>query len=897
MGGGPYSTPNLPPMRRRALAVVLATAIAVVSLAGAALLAEDAPPSAPRHGAGLTTASPAVVHAQNVKTCGSLTTCKATTPINTVAYSSLYVVVSALSGSQPTAVYDNGHGFNFGSGVTGSPIASSVQGTSESVWVYRSDNVSVVSSEEITVNFSASTTYVIGTIDVANDTTSSLDAAGTGTSSTGATSVTASCTATVTNDYVLVGLGLGAAKTVTASGSATVLQTGGAQTDLVEQGAASGSISLGGTWTGSTGDAAVAVCIKSSLVPAAPTSLAAGTVTTTTIPLTWTHAIGPSVNVTLYQATYASGACGSYSGSSITAATGHTVTGLTSGTAYCFYITQWNSTGQGAASNVLTDVQTANVPAAATGLTVAAVSGSTTSLLASWSLPTKDTGIVNETVYVTSGSSCAGGPTTASIGLAQTYITGGLAAGTTYGTTVQIWNATGGSVQTPCVTAQTNAVPSAPTGLGVTATTTTTVGLAWTNPSGSLVNDTVDYGATCGTWIAQLSTGGAASSFTVTGLAPFTSYCFEVGAWTAGAEGALSSSQTDTTLTVVPGAPTSLSASPASTSSLTLTWTNPTISSGNLENNTVYYATSCASLTSKVSVGSAVQTYTLTGLSAATTYCIRVSAWTQAGEGARSNFANGTTDGGVPSAPTSLAYVSASRTSITLSWTNPGGSLVNDTLYWKAGSSCSTGATGISASVATTYTVGSLTAGTEYCFTVSAWSNGGQSADASAVTGFTQGATPPSPTGLVTFSIGTTWANIGWTNPSGYTLFNDTVYWKSSTCGPSWPNSHSAGAVTVAYNITGLTASSTYCVTVTAWDNQSAYSQPLFLNTSATASSGSAGPCPGGCPAGNLPAVQDSDSSALLVLVLSAGFIGILAAAALVLGGKRSRRPSRRRGR
>jgi Fibronectin type III domain len=616
--------------------------------------------------------------------------------------------------------------------------------------------------------------------------------------------------------------------------------------------------------------------------------------------LTWTHAIGPSVNVTLYQATYASGACGAYTGSSLTAATGHTVTGLTSGNAYCWYITQWNSTGQSSASNVLTDVQTANDPAAATGLTVSKVSGSTTSLLASWTIPAKDTGIVNETLYLTAGGSCIGAPTTTSLGVTQSFQPSGLTANTLYGVTVQLWNATGASPQTSCVTATTYAVPSAPSGLGVTSEGTTFVNLAWTNPSAAgvtIVNDTIDEGTSCGTWTTLISTGGAASAFNVTPLAPYTSYCFAIGAWDGGAEGSLSSTQSVTTLTVVPAAPTGLSASPLSGTSIALSWTSPTISSGNLLNDTVYYGTNCGALSSKASTGASVQSYTVTGLSPSTPYCFDVTAWTQAGQGAASSTATATTNGPAPSAPTSLVYVSASRTSITISWTQPSGTLFNDTVYWKAGSSCSTGAAGISASVASTYTVGSLTAGGEYCFEVTAWSNGGQSADSSAVTGFTQGATPPAPVSLLVFSIGQTWANVEWVNPTGYTLFNDTVYWKATSCGPSWPNSYSAGAVTASHNITGLTPGQSYCVEVTAWDAESPYSEPLFLNTTASVPS-LGGPCPEGCVGNWLPSTPAEESHTLTIVGLCAVALVILTGTLLVLGMRRETRSSgRRRGR
>jgi fibronectin type III domain protein len=827
---------------------------------------------------------------KTIKACTAVTTCVGTA-VTIDAYSSLYVFVSAISGTGPSGITQSR------GPAIGAADRHIAQASTAEEYVYHLDNESSGAAITVTVNFTASTTYTIGELDVANVRTVSFDAVGSGSTSSGSGTASDSVTTTVVNDLVLLGVSTGVTRAMAASGGDAAVQFTANGGQFSQTDASTGSITLSATFT-STSWAAVAIAMQAASVPAAPISLAAGTVTTTTVPLTWSKAAGagPDVNNTVYVATYSSGACGAYSTVvSAGAVSAFTVTGLTTRTAYCFKVTQWNTTGESAASTAITNIQTANVPLALTGLTVAPVLGSTTSLQVSWTVPASDTGIVNETVYQSNGGSCTGAPTTTSFGIGTVFFANSLTANTQYSYTVQAWNATGASVQSSCVAATTYATPSAPTGLGVTATTTTTVALAWTNPGGSLVNDTVYYGTACGTWTAQLSTGGVASAYTVTGLAPFTSYCFEVSAWSAGAQSALSTSQTDKTLTVVPGAPTGLVATPASPTSLTLTWTNPSVSSGSLLNNTVYSGTSCSTLSTVTSTIAAVQTYTLTGLSAGTTYCLRVSAWTQAGEGGRSTFANGTTQNAIPSAPTALAYVSASHTAITISWTNPVATLVNDTVYWKAGATCATGATGISASVTTTYTVNALTAATQYCFVVTAWTNGGQSSQSSAVTGFTQGATPPAPINLRTFQIGSTWANVVWTNPAGYTLFNNSIYWKQTTCGPAWTTILSAGSVVASYNITGLTAGQTYCITVTAWDGESPHSAGLFLNTSGGASGTPPGGCPVVCRGGPSPSqgfgggTTEGPLGWILLIVGSLFFVSLLA---IVLVGKRSDRRS-----
>ena len=88
--------------------------------------------------------------------------------------------------------------------------------------------------------------------------------------------------------------------------------------------------------------------------------------------------------------------------------------------------------------------------------------------------------------------------------------------------------------------------PTAPTGLSATAGTNSSVTLTWTNPAGTLVNDTIYYAATCsGPWTGQ-STNGVATTATVSGLLAGTNYCFYVTAWNANGQGTPSG-----TLTVV----------------------------------------------------------------------------------------------------------------------------------------------------------------------------------------------------------------------------------------------------------------------------------------------------------------------------------------------------------
>jgi hypothetical protein len=277
---------------------------------------------------------------------------------------------------------------------------------------------------------------------------------------------------------------------------------------------------------------------------------------------------------------------------------------------------------------------------------------------------------------------------------------------------------------------------------------------------------------------------------------------------------------------------TGLSVTAQTATTLTASWSNPSPSAGTVVNDTVFlYDTGgCSTVSSVYNPAAVITSYQETGLSNALTYCIGVEVWTQGG-GSHLTFTNGTTENGPPSAPTGLMETTASRTTISISWTQPSGVLVNDTVYYKLGSSCGAGMTGLSASVTTTYTIGSLTAADQYSIEVTAWTSGGQSPDSSCLTTGTQGATPPAPVDLeITPSVTT--ATLTWQNPAGYTLANDTVYITAAggSC-PTWAHTYSTGGVVESYELTGLTPASSYCVEVAAWDNESPLSAPLMFDS------------------------------------------------------------------
>ena len=124
---------------------------------------------------------------------------------------------------------------------------------------------------------------------------------------------------------------------------------------------------------------------------------------------------------------------------------------------------------------------------------------------------------------------------------------------------------------------------------------------------------------------------------------------------------------------VPPAAPTSLTATTASSSQINLSWTD----NANNENGfRVEQSTDGTNFTQIATLGSNAVSFTVTGLSASTTYFYRVASFNGAGNSAFSNTASATTSATpppLPAAPSGLSATAATSTRINLSWTDNAG--------------------------------------------------------------------------------------------------------------------------------------------------------------------------------------------------------------------------------
>ncbi len=498
----------------------------------------------------------------------------------------------------------------------------------------------------------------------------------------------------------------------------------------------------GGSWTTSpSGHCAGNDCTG---LPPAPKGLSVPTQDFTSVTLRWAN---PGYWLSNYTTYYAPAP--NCSGSMSAVGTGGPdttlkITGLLPRTQYSFDVTAWNGTGQSATSACLVRT-TGLLPAAPTNLSVARTD--LTSVTLNWTNPGGG-GLVNDTVYWANGTACNGTMSADSLGaVGASYMVSGLTVGTTYAFTVTAWNDSGQSPASACLNQTTAEVPGAPTGLHPTSFTKTSITLAWTNPpGGGLVNNTVYYavGDSCSGAMTAYGTSGAVNTVKVPGLRTGTEYALEVTAWNV-TQSPASTCVVQTTAQV-PSAPTNLAVSAFTTVSVAIFWT---ASGTGLRNLTVYETTgdACTGPMRPSSVAPGTVTdyqYNATGLTTGVEYAFDVTAWNATGQSAPSNCVVQTT-AEVPAAPTKLAVTSITGTSVSVSWTNPGGGgLVSNTLYITVGMSCSgTMTANPLAGAHQAATLTKLDPGVEYALAVSAWNATGQSPKSSCATA----TTTPAPAG------------------------------------------------------------------------------------------------------------------------------------------------------
>ena len=207
-------------------------------------------------------------------------------------------------------------------------------------------------------------------------------------------------------------------------------------------------------------------------------------------------------------------------------------------------------------------------------------------------------------------------------------------------------------------------IPSAATNLSATAASSSSIDLAWTDNASDENGFNVER-STDGTNFNLIGSLGAdVSSYSDNGLNASTLYYYRVIAFNGAGNSAFSNIANATTLgstLTIPDAPTSLSATAASNSSIDLAWTD---NASDEDGFNVERSADGTNFNLIGSLGADVTAYSDNGLNASTLYYYRVIAFNSAGSSASSNIANATTLSASGGAIIYVENISVSRQAI-----------------------------------------------------------------------------------------------------------------------------------------------------------------------------------------------------------------------------------------
>jgi chitodextrinase len=597
--------------------------------------------------------------------------------------------------------------------------------------------------------------------------------------------------------------------------------------------------------------------------PTAPTSLAAAATSSTQVNLTW-GASTDNVAVTGYFVERCAGTnCSSFAPVGVAGSSNFSDTGLSASTSYSYRVrakdAAGNASGYSNTSSATTQAGADTTPPTApSGL--AATASSSTQISLAWTASTDSVGVTGYRVERCMGTSCT---SFAQIGASTvtSFSDSGLTASTSYSYRVRATDAAGhlsGYSNTASAATKAGAdvtLPTAPTNLVATASSSTQIGLTWTASTDNVGVTAYRVerctGANCTSFTQIGSTG--AITFSNSGLTASTSYSYRVRATdAAGNLSNFSNTSSATTQaasdTTPPTPPTALAATASSSTQVGLTWTASTDNVGvtayRVERCTGTGCTSFAQIAT-----STVTSFSDSGRTASTSYSYRVRATDAAGN--LSNYSNTAPiitlsgpDTKPPTAPSSLVATASSSTQIGLTWTastdNVG--VTGYRIERCTGASC-TSFTQIGTTGGTTFSNSGLTASTSYSYRVRATDAAGNlsnfSNTSSATTQAGTDTTPPTaPASLVATAASSTQIGLKWTastdnvGVTGYRIERCT----GASC-TSFTQIGTTGGTT--FSNSGLTASTSYSYRVRATD--AAGNLSVFSNTSSATTSSSGG--------------------------------------------------------
>lgn len=187
------------------------------------------------------------------------------------------------------------------------------------------------------------------------------------------------------------------------------------------------------------------------------------------------------------------------------------------------------------------------------------------------------------------------------------------------------------------------APPAAPSGLSATAASAVQINLSWSDNSSDETGFKIErsVGGTSA-WLQVATVGAGVRSYSDLGLAASTLHYYRVRATNSAGDSAYSNTASATTQAAgsVPAAPSNLSASPAASNRVNLSWSD---NSSNETGFKIERSDNGGSFVQVATVGANATTYSNAGLKKKRTYTYRVRAYNASGNSGYSNTASATT--------------------------------------------------------------------------------------------------------------------------------------------------------------------------------------------------------------------------------------------------------------
>ncbi len=216
--------------------------------------------------------------------------------------------------------------------------------------------------------------------------------------------------------------------------------------------------------------------------------------------------------------------------------------------------------------------------------------------------------------------------------------------------------------------------PAAPTGLNATTFSSSRIDLSWTSKSDNEDGFKIERcsGSGCSNFSQIATVGAGVSAYSNAGLTASTSYSYRVRAYNAGGNSDYSNTASASTQAAPPPeAPSTLTATTASSSQINLKWADKSNTETGFKVERCEGAP-CTSFSQIATVGASVTSYSNTGLKASTSYTYQVRSYNAGGDSAYSNAASAKTLCSYAISPASQSF-SASAANGSVAVTSPTG--------------------------------------------------------------------------------------------------------------------------------------------------------------------------------------------------------------------------------